>query len=289
MLLPLLIACHAPAPAPPAAPPPDLVLVVVDTLRADHMSLYGHPLPTTPTADDLGRESLVFERALSHAGWTLPAMASILTGRLPSEHQATRDAEDRLRFNRLDESLPTLATLLHARGYRTGAWVNNAYMAPEFNLDRGFDRYDYRGAGGTDDRSAADTVAAALAWLAESDRPAFAFLHFMEPHYPYLPPERLRHRFTGPGDPPVDILFFTPEELTGEARREKRFSPEQQAWIGRLYDEEVLAADEALGDRWPACRPRAAGSAPPWRSPPITARSCGTTAPSSTATPCTAS
>jgi arylsulfatase A-like enzyme len=68
----------------------------------------------------------------------------------------------------------------------------------------------------------------------------------MEPHYPYLPPERLRHRFTGPGAPPVAPLFFTPDELSGEARRTKRFTPEQVDWIGRLYDEEILAADEAL-------------------------------------------
>jgi arylsulfatase A-like enzyme len=222
-------------------------LVVVDTLRADHLSLYDHERATSPTLDALASESLVFERALAHAGWTLPAMASILTGRLPGEHQATRDPRDPLRFNRMDERLPTLASLLAERGYRTAAWVNNTYMAPEFGLAKGFEEYDYVGSGGVDGRSAEATVQAALAWLARSDQPGFVFLHFMEPHYPYLPPEHLRRRFTGPEQPPVDLLFFSATELATDARWRKRFEPAQEAWIGKLYDEEVLAADEAIG------------------------------------------
>jgi choline-sulfatase len=240
----LLLACRGAAPPPPT---PDVVLVVVDTLRADHLSLYGHDLATSPTLDALASESTVFERALSHAGWTLPAMASILTGRLPSEHMATRDPQDVLRFNRLDEQTPTLASLLAAEGYRTAAWVNNTYMAPEFGLNRGFEHYDYEGSGGLEGRSAEATVQAALTWLAQSDQPGFAFIHIMEPHYPYLPPEHLRRRFTGPEPPPVDLLFFSATELATDARWRKRFSPDQEAWIGRLYDEEVLAADEAIG------------------------------------------
>jgi arylsulfatase A-like enzyme len=240
----LLTACtHEPAPPPP----PDIVLVVVDTLRADHLSLYGHERATSPSLDALAAESRVYERALAHAGWTLPAMASIMTGRYPTEHQATRDPVDVMRFNRLDAELPTMAGLLAARGYRTGAWVNNTYMAPEFALDRGFDSYDYVGTAGSDGRSARDTVRAALDWLAQSEQPGFVFLHIMEPHYPYLPPEHLRRRFTGPGVPPVDLIFFDAMELATDARWRKRFEPEQEAWIRRLYDEEVLAADEAVG------------------------------------------
>ena len=246
-LLPLLLAaCSSAPPEPP--PPPDIVLVVVDTLRADHLSLYGHQRPTSPSLDALASEALVFDRALAHAGWTLPSMASILTGRLPSEHQATRDPHDVLRFNRMDEELPTLASLLAARGYRTGAWVNNTYMAPEFALDKGFEVYDYQGSGAWEGRSAAATIRAALAWMQASDQPAFAFIHIMEPHYPYLPPAHLRRRFTGPGEPPVDLLFFSATELATSARWTKRFTPEQQAWISKLYDEEVLAADEAIGE-----------------------------------------
>jgi arylsulfatase A-like enzyme len=238
-------ACQQAPPPPP--PPPDVVLVVVDTLRADHLSTYGHSRSTSPALDALAAESMVYERALAHAGWTLPSMASILTGRYPSEHQATRDPHDVLRFNRLDEQLPTLASLLAQRGYRTAAWVNNTYMAPEFSLDKGFEVYDYEGSGAWGGRDGYATVAAALEWLASSDQPAFAFIHIMEPHYPYLPPEHLRRRFTGPGEPPVELMFFSPTELATNARWTKRFSEEQEAWIARLYDEEVLAADEAIG------------------------------------------
>ncbi len=240
-----LLACR-PAPSPPP-PPPDVVLVVVDTLRADHLALYGHGRATSPSLDALAADGVVYDRALAHAGWTLPSMASILTGRYPSEHQATRDPDDVLRFNRLDEQLPTLASLLAERGYRTAAWVNNTYMAPEFALDKGFEIYDYEGSGAFGGRDALATVESALAWLEASEQPAFAFIHLMEPHYPYLPPPHLRRRFTGPEEPPVELMFFSPTELATNARWTKRFSDEQRAWIERLYDEEVLAADEAIG------------------------------------------
>ncbi len=243
-LLLLHLACQPQAPPPQ---PPDLVLVVIDTLRADHLALYGHERATSPQLQALARESLVFDRALAHSSWTLPSMASLLTGRYPSEHQATRDPDDPMRFNRMVEDLPTLAGLLQARGYKTAAWVNNTYMAPEFDLDQGFEVYDYVGSSGTEERSAATTVAAALDWLQGQREPVFLFLHFMEPHYPYLPPPELRRRFTGPGEPPVDLLFFSATELASGARLTKRFQPEQQAWIRRLYDEEVLAADRAVG------------------------------------------
>ncbi len=242
----MLLACAGSEPTPP--PPPDIVLVVVDTLRADHLSVYGHGRATSPTLDALAAEATVYERAIAHAGWTLPSMASILTGRMPSEHQATRDPQDVLRFNRLDAQLPTIASLLSERGYRTAAWVNNTYMAPEFALDKGFGVYDYEGTGGWGGRDAVTTVQAALDWLADDDQPAFAFIHIMEPHYPYLPPEHLRRRFTGPGEPPVEPLFFSATELATNARWVKRFEPEQRAWIGKLYDEEVLATDEAIGE-----------------------------------------
>ncbi len=240
----LLVACQG-DPEPPVQP--DVVVVVVDALRADHLSLYGHTRATSPNLEALARQALVYDRALTHASWTLPAIASIFTGRLPFEHEATRDPEDVLRFNRLDPDLPTMGTLLQAEGYRTAAWVNNAYLAPEFELNRGFDVYDYVGSGDLDGRSATDTVRAALAWLEASEQPGFAFLHLMEPHYPYLPPTHLRRRFTGPGEPPTDLLFFSSLELATDARWTKRFTQEQQDWIGRLYDEEVLAADEAIG------------------------------------------
>ncbi len=245
MLLPLLLLACQGEPEPP--PRPDIVLVVVDALRADHLSLYGHQRATSPTLDTLARESRVWNRAIGHAAWTLPAIASILTGRFPLEHQATRDPNDILRFNRLDADMPTLGTQLRARGYRTAAWVNNAYLAPEFELDRGFDRYDYVGSGDLEGRDGYETVRAALDWLAADEQPGFAFLHIMEPHYPYLPPAHLRRRFTGPGEPPVDLLFFSSVDLATDARWRKRFEPEQEDWIRRLYDEEVLAADEAIG------------------------------------------
>ncbi len=232
----------------PEQRPPDLVIYLVDTMRADHLSVYGHERPTSPNIQAFAEESVLFRRAISHSGWTLASTASLLTGLYPVEHLATRDPDDPLRFNRLSPSTPTLASRLKAAGYVTAAFVDNVFLAPEFGLQSGFDVYDFVGAGGTDERSASDTVAAALAWMSTRDEPCFAYIHVMEPHMPYMPPAHLRGRFTGPGPAPVPTPFAEGEVLGRLMTGDLMPSPRQKEYIEKLYDEEILAADEAFGE-----------------------------------------
>lgn len=235
--------------APDGADPmrPDIVLIVIDTLRADHVGIYGSERPTTPHIDALAREGSHYRRAFAQSSWTLPSMTSLLTGLLPHKHRVGRDPEDHKRFGRLAPEIPTLAERLADVGYARGAIMNNTFLAPEFGLARGFDDYDYRGATKWKVRSAEDTVDAALAWTADQDRPYFLVVHFMEPHLFYDPPEDVRGVFTGDGPAPVDVPFGTNRAIARIAAGELAFDAVARDYIEKLYDEEILYVDRAIG------------------------------------------
>jgi choline-sulfatase len=195
----------------PGAP---VVLVSVDTLRADHLPAWGYRGVATPALDALGADSIRFENAYTHCPLTLPAHVSLLTGLLPPESGIRSNIGYRLDAGRH----PTLATLLAARGYATGAAVSAYVLRRTTGLDAGFDFYDevttaagVRTAGEVQ-RPGPDTVRAALAWLrGVHGRPFFLFVHLYEPHTPYAPPEPYRSRY------------------------------------GASYDGEIAAADAAVG------------------------------------------
>lgn len=253
---------EGPGDLPPPALAPDLLLVVVDTLRADHLGTYGHDLATSPALDAFAARGVVFERAYAHSGWTLPSMASLLTGLYPFEHAVVRDASEHRSFGSLDEDVETLAERLGARGYRTGAFVNNTFLAPHFGLNQGFDEYDYAGATNAEHRSAAQTVRAAVEWLgaADPDTPSFALIHFIEPHVDYAPSERSLAALGGAGGavpPPVTAPVVSQlSDANGGVPTE-----EQRRAIGRIYDAEILDVDAALGELFAAVDAR---SRPRW-------------------------
>jgi arylsulfatase A-like enzyme len=174
--------------APPAAPAraravrANIVLFVVDTLRADHLGAYGHPAPTSPRLDRFARDAVLFEDAWAQASWTRSAMASVLTGLHVQGHGV--DREDRV----LSPAAHTVTEALRAGGYRTGAFVANHLLGGRFGFDQGFDVWNptpqtLYGA------PAADLVRGALAWVDSGPRPFFLYVHTMEPHAPYTPSE----------------------------------------------------------------------------------------------------
>ena len=187
----------APVPTPRASGA-SVLLITIDTLRADAVGAYGRAGAGTPWMDRLARGGVRFENAHAHNVVTLPSHANILSGRLPLAH----GVRDNSGF-RFPAGQPTLATLLKPRGYRTAAFVSAFPLDSRFGLDAGFDLYDDR-LGGAETRNAflvperrgPETVAAAVGWLrAQGASPAFAFVHLYEPHFPYQPPEPLASRF----------------------------------------------------------------------------------------------
>jgi arylsulfatase A-like enzyme/Tfp pilus assembly protein PilF len=184
----------------PRASGADVVLVTIDTLRADAVGAYGRADAGTPWIDRLAHDGVRFETVRAHNVMTLPSHATILSGLLPLAH----GIRDNSGF-RFPEDLPTLATALKARGYRTGAFVSAFVLDSRFGLDRGFDVYDDRVGGAADrgglvipERPGPETVAAAVRWLDSAQgAPSFLFLHLFGPHSPYAPPEPFASRFRG--------------------------------------------------------------------------------------------
>ena len=163
--------------------PANVLLITVDTLRPDRLGYSGNTRPTSPAIDRLAREGVVFRNAYSEAGWTLPSIASILSGRYPKDHGAV-DFESALR-----DGVPTLATILRGRGYDTRGYVSHLILTPHYGVAQGFDHFDDSvlqvglPSLSSTDRQLTDNVNAGLADIRQ---PYFLWVHYFGPHYDYL-------------------------------------------------------------------------------------------------------
>jgi arylsulfatase A-like enzyme len=227
--------------------PPNVLLVCVDTLRADALGAYGAPL-ATPSFDRLAREGIVFERAFAPTPATAPSHATLFTGQEPQRHGLLRNGET------LADAATTLAEQLGAAGFHTAAFVSSFVLDPRFGFAQGFAHYDaaisesgstmakskpYPGAfwaaerfGGFDRRATA-TTEAALRWIDAAPEPFFAFVHYFDPHAPYLPPPLFADRADSA---PVSLAHRSVPGVT----------PDVLARLIRRYWGEVLYTDDAL-------------------------------------------
>ncbi|HVO11710.1 MAG TPA: sulfatase-like hydrolase/transferase [Vicinamibacteria bacterium] len=178
------------------AGPANVLLVTIDTLRADHVGAYGDAKADTTGFDRLAREGVLVEDAVSHVPETRPSHASILTGRYPYEHGIRDNAA-----GPIAPGMPTLATLLKAAGYDTAAFIGAYPVSRSSGLDRGFDVYDdpfEKAVDGRTERRAQEVVDRALGWLGRPHaRPFLTWVHLFDPHAPYTPPQPFASRFAG--------------------------------------------------------------------------------------------
>lgn len=250
--------------APPANAP-NLIVIVVDTLRADHLSSSGYPRQTTPAIDALAREGVTFEHAIAASSWTLPSHASLLTGLYPRDHGATGPT-GRERVLRAD--LPNLAVELQARGYLTGAFsANQIFFTRNEGFTTGFIRFEDYSADALDTlgrtfvgqrlhsfvlgrlprpialvraRTADAITLSVLDWMTVAgDRPYFAFVNYFDAHGPELPPEPWRDKFASRPAPfgDLDVLRF---------RYDRKLSPQQQQYIVDTYDGGIAYVDHGI-------------------------------------------
>ncbi|HQH93771.1 MAG TPA: sulfatase [Candidatus Fermentibacter daniensis] len=178
---------------------PNILLVLIDTARSDHLSCYGYGRETTPHLDSLAEAGARFSRAMSGSPWTLPSMATIFTG-LPERAHRARLSDGT--FFGVDPALPYLPELLARSGYSTAAFFNVIYMSEHFGFHRGFNHFDCQGIEEvTLSRTACATVDAFLSWLdtRDDDAPFFAAVHFFDPHATYDPPAPYDTLFADPG------------------------------------------------------------------------------------------
>ncbi len=187
---------------------PDLLLITIDTLRADRLPLYGYQKISTPHLDALAEQSVVFAKAAAHTPITLPSHACILTGLYPPQHGVRNNGSFYAR-----PELNTMAEMLKVHGYRTAAFISAFVLDSRFGLDQGFEHYDDDlvdgrrrfSKFGVKDRRAENTVSRVLAWLDRTEMkkqasPIFIWAHLYDPHFAYEPPEPFRSRYSHPYD-----------------------------------------------------------------------------------------
>ncbi len=246
-------------------PKPNIILISIDTLRADHLSCYGYRRQTTPNLDSLAGGGALFRNAYSTAVWTPPAHASMLTGLYPCQHGVVDQ-------NRLAEDIPTLAGALQQQGYHTAGFVNNSQVGDLVGLNRGHDDFFeiWQGAAETQlarralhkvkhwsgyaDHGAAETNRLVTDWLAhrrDRDRPFYVFIHYIDTHNPLKAPRPFRYHFlTEELQKQVDMekiwqiaenpLICLTDEIT--------LSEPEVGALKALYDEEILYVDAKIGE-----------------------------------------
>jgi len=225
---------------------PNVIIIVVDTLRADHLSSYGYERDTSPFIDSLAQQGVMFNGAISAASWTQPSHASMLTGRYTYEHQAETKP--------LDNRFTTIGEVMQAQGYRTGAFsANTEFFTRRQGFGRGFLHFEDNNQSIQDDflnsslygylfdfyglrkvlkyegvptrKYAEDINRSMLKWVGDdTDKPFFVFINYFDVHDPYVPPEPYRSKYASVPDPGGLINGFvdryhpdlTPEQLQSE-------------------------------------------------------------------------
>ena len=160
---------------------PNVLFIIIDTLRADHLGCFGYPRNTSPVIDSLVQTGVLFEQAIVQVPRTNPSVASIFTSVYPSRHGVRSTGWV------MNEDVPTLAEIFEQEGYRTGAVVANAVLKAKFGFDRGFQQFFHSRK--TFNRPAGEVNDIAFRWLEENqEQPFFLWIHYMDPHGPYTPP-----------------------------------------------------------------------------------------------------
>jgi arylsulfatase A-like enzyme len=226
-------------------PRPGLVLILIDTLRADHLGAYGYPRPTSPHLDAVASRGVLFEQAIAPAPWTLPSSMSLMTGRLPSSHRVENDGM------KLSADIPTLAEVLRGAGYSTTGVVSHIYVSGLFGFNRGFQRFEdfglskeYRFEAGLEPRAERVTDRALELFREMKGSPFFLFVHYFDPHWDYDPPPPYDTRFSGPyrGSVTGSYQSFSRYALPGSSLPE-----EDRQHLIDLYDGEIAYTDSQVG------------------------------------------
>jgi arylsulfatase A-like enzyme len=228
---------------------PNLLIISIDTLRADHLGCYGYARDTSPRIDGLARRGVLFEQACSTAPWTLPSYGSLFTSRSPTVHRAGMNAQRAAAFEKpgdasashdveaLAPDLPVLAQILRDKGWATAGFHYNPYLWGKSGIQRGFERWIMY-------RYCADTgVDLALDWIRRRrGAPWFAFVHAFDPHKPYTPPSPYDRKYADRA--PENVPGYPPAlEIT----RAQDVEPAMRRFMADQYDGEIAWTDQQIG------------------------------------------
>ncbi len=223
--------CARDEPEQPTVRPRNLILISLDTVRADHLGCYGYDRPTTPRIDAYAKTGTLFENCTSSSSWTVPAHLTMFTGLEPATHRCVYYPEP----GRLNNHYDTMARILGRHGFRSGAFTGGAYASARYGLNVGFDSFQSKG------RRFEYNIPPAKRWLEKNaDQPFFLFLHGFNAHRPYIPPAPYDTRFSDGYSGSYNIREFGPGK--------QRPSPEDLTYVVSQYDGEIGFVDEMIGD-----------------------------------------
>jgi len=228
---------------------PNVIIYVIDALRADHVGCYGYALPTTPNIDAFAADATLFTFALAQSSWTKSTIASVLTGLRPDRHN-TNTAEDKL-----PSAIETLGERVSAAGYETAGITTNGVVAARFGFDQGFDSHLYlqMNRKSKEIHQLSDRLnQEAFKWLDQRDieRPFLLYLHATDPHAPYYPREPFRSRFSAAVPPEAGLHSRVVALTQGRAPAREGVAGQLMA----LYDAEIAFNDDSFGQLITALR-----------------------------------
>ncbi len=240
---PTALAATSPVAVDPSKPRRNVVLISLDSLRADHVGAYGYERDTSPNFDRFAKEGVLFRNAISTSSWTLPTHLTMFTGRSQVSHGVVVDTRV------LPKTIPTLGEIFHEAGYATAGFVSGPYVGGHYGYDRGMDDYidlSAQWGKGAEARAAIlspEINEKGLGWLERNhEKPFFLFLHYFDIHYDFVPP------------PPYDTMFDPDYTGTMDGRRfierddvNPKMDPRDLAHIEALYDGEIRFTDEHVG------------------------------------------
>ena len=241
----LAVAFHA---GPLAPERTNVIVLLVDALRADHLGCYGYARPTSPAIDALARDSVLFRQTIPASTFTKSSVASLFTGRYPFQHGVywgnSRENADTITSDVLSARETTLAEVFRAHGYLTAAWVQNSHLRGFMGFAQGFvDYHDQQGSIDRIDRLFGD-------WLAGPGRryPFFTYVHYIDLHDPYRPPPPYDSMFGRYADVYKGVDFSAWGAFLAAVRKgERKLTPEEVAQLAAYYDGEIRYVDERIG------------------------------------------
>ena len=233
---------NAPGSAPAAS---NLILIVIDTLRRDHLSVYGYKRPTSPNLERLARGSVVFEECRAQSSWTQPSTLSLLSGLYPTRHGAHEYAT-------VDPEIDFLSEELVEAGFATAAFSGNPNVSPQLSMDQGFETFQFMGGEQAKDYpDVSELLRSAEQWL-ERRSPRerfFLYLHLMNVHGPYRAPDEFRRRFME--EPAAEFKFqcklWTDVMRKGEVARREDFGDAHRNDLVARYDGAIAYTDQEIG------------------------------------------
>ncbi|MBA7494662.1 hypothetical protein ES702_05239 [subsurface metagenome] len=228
---------------------PNVLLISIDTLRADHLGCYGYHRKSSPNIDKLAKEGILFSNTFSQCSWTIPSHGSIFTSKLPHRHGCTIDTTPGGKWHPLPFSNLTLAEVLRKNGYITAAFTSGGYMVTQNGLHQGFDLYYNNSGPGWDPFFNIERIVAKTSnWLEKKHHsPFFLFFHTFEVHTPYV-----RHYFTeGLERGRLSDTIKHPADLTHrELKYLKEATDAEKEYTVALYDGGIYHTDRYIGMLW---------------------------------------